>query len=250
MRPVIGLTADITEGSFVVRRAYADAVARAGGHPLVLIPPWPERCAYPAGEGVAESGHGEDAARLATMIDGLLIPGGGDIHPRRYGEEIAVSETLLKPLSEERLRFELAVLEAVIAGGKPVLAICYGMQLLNVCLGGTLYQDIGTQRPDSCDHSGGGHQIECELLCEGLHGSFRCRVNTSHHQAIRSLGRGLDVVARADDGIIEGIRLAGHPFVVGVQWHPELSTDALSARLFSELVSHARTGAAERTAAA
>jgi putative glutamine amidotransferase len=142
------------------------------------------------------------------------------------------------------------------ATGKPVLAVCYGAQLLNVHLGGTLLQDIPIETQTTIDHdqdedgNDGRHAVRIEgghlaEVAGQAHGGGEAQVNSSHHQAILQLGRGLRVTARAPDGVVEAIEWeGGRDWVVGVQWHPErMHGDALADALFRRLVSEARTGA-------
>ena len=164
----------------------------------------------------------------AEYLDGLILQGGADINPQSYGEEASHPDWV-----GDRVRdaYEMELLHEFMEAGKAVLGICRGAQLINVALGGTLYQDIATQiatagahlHPDYDRHS---HAIEwtsdSELakLYPGIGGG---RVVSIHHQAIKALGRDLRVEARgSDDGLIEAIRLqSGRPYVLGVQWHPE-----------------------------
>jgi gamma-glutamyl-gamma-aminobutyrate hydrolase PuuD len=161
-------------------------------------------------------------------LDGLVLQGGADIAPDTYGEE---------PLAPEwagdriRDRYELELFRECVRQGKPVLGICRGCQLINVAFGGTLYQDITTQVPDSMQH------VSQEKLDQHFHamnfvlgsrlaslypGITRTRINTLHHQAVKELGKDLAVEALSvPDGIIEAIRWKGTSFVFGVQWHPE-----------------------------
>lgn len=189
-----------------------------------------------------------DPAEIAARkqeIHGVLLPGGVDVDPAFYGE--APHEKLEKvdlPLD----RLEFALLEHARAESLPVLGICRGHQLLNVFLGGSLYQDIPAQFAPkdgvAVTHRGGTkrHEISIEegALLYALLGVLRLDVNTYHHQAVKKLGEGLRVSARSDDGVVEAIERQGDVFIVGVQFHPERMraqeprVDALFARFIEE----------------
>ncbi len=209
-KPVIGISMDGDDKNVMLKRDYVSAIADAGGTPILL----PSRV---------------EPLRFATVIDGLLIPGGGDIDPSYYSEKAHATARLV---SRERTDFEITLLKAIMRGEKPVLGICYGMQLINVALGGTLYQDIRSQVKTALDHSTGSHRI----TGRGEWFSKEPLVNTSHHQAVKETGRKLEVVAVSEDHLAEAIRLTGYPFALGVQWHPERSDDELSRMLFSSFV--------------
>lgn len=179
-----------------------------------------------SGDGIVH----RSSIRLADYpqyLDGLVLQGGADIAPQSYGE------TPLDPdWSGDRLRdaYEMELFHEFIEAGKPVLGICRGAQLINVALGGTLYQDIATQYAEPAvhlhpDYDKHRHAIEWDAG-SGLSKYYPERdsgnVISIHHQAIRTLGRGLRVEARsAGDGLIEAVRLEGRPYVLGLQWHPE-----------------------------
>ncbi len=207
-----------------------------------------------------------ELARLAASLDGFVLPGSPcDVDPARYRAQIH-RET--HPPDAARESTDFAVLEHAFAAGKPVLAICYGTQLLNVCLGGSLYQDIASEFTTPIRHSKdglpagtadpvhpariepGGEIAQLAAACrlENSAGSFQARVNTSHHQAIRDLGSGFRIAARAPDGVIEAVEHAPHKhWVVGVQWHPErMAGDALAVALFRALVQATRAVCARR----
>jgi putative glutamine amidotransferase len=161
-------------------------------------------------------------------LDGLLLQGGADVSPKSYGE------TPLNPMwagDEVRDQYEIELFHEFVTQGKPVFGICRGHQLINVALGGSLYQDIATQCPDKGSHRDDtrydSHFHEMRIqpntwLARVYPGLGVARVNTIHHQAIKHLGEGLVVEATSEpDGIVEAIRWEGHSFVVGVQWHPE-----------------------------
>jgi putative glutamine amidotransferase len=164
----------------------------------------------------------------AGALDGLLLQGGNDIAPESYGES---------PLAPEfggdriRDRYEIELLDAFIEAGKPVLGICRGCQIINVAFGGTLYQDIPTQRPDALPHldaSQYDHQFHDVELVPGSHlsslypGVRTASINSIHHQAIKDLAPELEIEARAvPDGIVEAVRWRGSGYVFGMQWHPE-----------------------------
>ncbi|GAB4388409.1 MAG: type 1 glutamine amidotransferase [Thermodesulfovibrionales bacterium] len=194
--PLIGITMDIVDGRLSLREEYLAALRGAGGQPL-LVPP------------------GRESLGLADVISGLLIPGGGDLDPGYYGEQAMGGLSLV---DRRRSDFEMAMIHAIIRLRKPLLGICYGMQIVNVALGGSLYQDIGSQVPGALDHRE-GHAIEAPGRRPLAAGSFE--VNSSHHQAVKELGRGLEVLAVSADGLPEAVGLVGYPFFLGVQWHPE-----------------------------
>lgn len=168
-----------------------------------------------------------DAADFADRLDGLVLQGGADIHPSCYGREPAAplhSTDLVRDL------FELELLRAFIAAGKPVLGICRGMQLINIALGGTLHQDLVScgvasdphVHPTAEEDYRHGLAFEPDGWLSRLYGGLgRAQVNSIHHQGVERLGDGLTVEARAPDGVVEAIRSTRHPFLVGVQWHPE-----------------------------
>ena len=166
-------------------------------------------------------------------LDGLVLQGGADIAPETYGE------TPLNPeWSGDRVRdrYEIRLFEEFVRQGKPVLGICRGCQLVNVALGGTLYQDIATQVGKSVQHRCDRRYEDNFHAMRVLEGSWLSRlypgvgvsrINTIHHQAVKSLGRGLVIEAVSDpDGIVEAIRWEGPSFVAGVQWHPEFMDPA------------------------
>ncbi len=172
-----------------------------------------------------------DLSHYAKALDGLVLQGGNDVAPQHYGEE---------PLHDDwhgdRVRdlYEMELIRAFVAAGKPVFGICRGLQLINVSYGGTLWQDITTQQPGALQHRVAGryeqhfHRVEfvpgsvlAGLYAPGL-GCSGHTTNSIHHQGIKDLAPGFVVEARcADDGTIEAIRRAGPGFVAGVQWHPE-----------------------------
>src|SRR6266852_3735340 len=197
--------------------------------------------------------------QLAAQIkdlDAFVLPGGpADVNPSLYR---AARHEKTHHADSNREKTDFAILEHAFASGKPVLAICYGCQSLNVCLGGTLYQDIASELHTKIEHSkdglppdapdplhpariAPGVEIAQLAASSGLvnsgHG-FDVQINTSHHQSVRDLGHGLRVAAVAPDGVIEAIELEPHKhWVVGVQWHPErMKGDALAAALFRALV--------------
>ena len=169
-----------------------------------------------------------DLTHYAQALDGLVLQGGNDVAPQHYGEQPMHADW-----HGDRVRdlYEMELIRAFVAAGKPVFGICRGLQLLNVTYGGTLYQDIGTQQPDALDHRMLGkyeqhfHPVEfvpgthLASLFPGRRGGV---TNSIHHQGIKDLAAGFEVEARCpDDGMIEAIRRRGPGFVAGVQWHPE-----------------------------
>jgi putative glutamine amidotransferase len=233
--PIIGITtsAERTEKGVdraFVNAAYIRAIERAGGVPLLLTP-----------------FHSVDSlARLP--IDGLLLTGGGDIDPARWGEARHAKTDLVSPERDE-LELERVTRQAIDTG-VPLLAICRGLQVVNVALNGTLHQHVPDVFGEDIAHAQSGarsyasHEVTIEpgtVLAE-LSGSERLRVNSFHHQAIKDLGDGLRPVAWAQDKVIEAVDLPGScGFMLAVQWHPEelAENDPAARRLFSALVEHA-----------
>ncbi len=169
-----------------------------------------------------------DLNHYAQALDGLVLQGGHDVAPQHYGEE-----PLHPDWQGDRVRdlYEMELIRAFVAAGKPVFGICRGLQLLNVTYGGTLLQDIGTQQPQALEHRKPGqyeqhfHRVE---FVPGTHlaslypGLKSATTNSIHHQGIKDLAEGFVVEARCpDDGVVEAIRRPGPGFVAGVQWHPE-----------------------------
>jgi putative glutamine amidotransferase len=221
--PLIGITADVSYTSFKPSCATADptlflpkrylaAIQAAGAVPIVL-PANPAKSAM---------------HRVLSLLNGLVLSGGNfDIHPRHYGERPIKQ---LGAIKSARTDFELEITDQALKMDLPILGICGGAQAINVALGGSLYQDIATQLQDTgagehrSQNPDGGHSVHIEagtrLFDIVKHSSLK--VNTSHHQAVKRLGRGLIVNAVAGDHVIEGIESAEHGFVLGVQWHPEV----------------------------
>lgn len=221
IKPIIGITGDIEDNKYSIKTFYADAIERAGACPVFL----PLSCS-------------EDLIKtIAKKINGLLISGGGDIDPRVYGNppfpSLAKGEGGLKPVSDKRFYFEKKLLKEIMTLKKPVFGICYGMQFMNVFLGGTLYQDLLMQGPKTDNHKS-GHMIKIynKSRLYYILGEDCIRVNSSHHQGINKIGKGLIISAYSPDKVVEAIELKDHPFFIGVQWHPERLSDKHSQRLF------------------
>ena len=207
---------------------------------------------------------GSDEATMRGIyeeLDGVFLPGGADIDPASYGRD---PHPLCDRTDPARDEAELVLARWAIADDKPVLGVCRGLQLLNVAAGGTLFQDLAEQRPESLKHDyfpfGGStftrdhlaHEVE---VADGsrlarIFGAGRLPVNSMHHQGVRDLGRGLVASAWAPDGLVEAIEGEGL-FVLGVQWHPEALTenDARARRLFEEFITAAASYRESRSAA-
>jgi putative glutamine amidotransferase len=192
------------------------------------------------------------------VIDGLLLSGGPDVDPARYGDQYVHPATY--GVDPERDQFELDVFKAAMAAEIPVLGICRGIQVINVALGGTLIQDVGAEHPGAAaighrQHERGladwqeGHPVNATSDAPPLFTDRTLGVNSFHHQAIRDLAPALEPVAFAPDGLIEAVVMPSAPGVFAVQWHPELmfEHDDTHLRPFTELV---RAAAARRSLAA
>jgi putative glutamine amidotransferase len=206
----------------VLQTSYLDSVAEVGGRPVMLPPA--------TGSGASRS----SAEVLAGRLDALVLVGGADVDPQRYG---AVREPETGESQSWRDENELDLLEAFLCARKPVLGICRGTQVLNSLLGGTLHQHVPDLVGNRSHQPGPGVFGEIEvnaepgsLVAKAMGESFS--VLCSHHQSINLLGRGLRPTAHSEDGIIEAVE-GDDGFLVGVQWHPEQSADT---RLFRELI--------------
>ena len=229
MKPIIGITPEIAEnGNISLRYAYTHAIEAAGGIPLLL--PCTED------EALLEE--------LAAVCHGFVFSGGEDIDPKYYGEQTLPACGEIAP---RRDAFELRLFAKVFPTGKPILGICRGLQLINVALGGTLWQDLPSQMPSPIPHKqtqGDFEHSHCvELLPDSIlatvTGKTRIPVNSFHHQAVKTLGRDLAVIAQADDGIVEALHHTCHPFLLALQWHPERLShkDADAAAIFRAFLS-------------
>lgn len=207
--PISGQVLNV-QGMF---ESYVQAVDRAGGIPLLIPLTLTE----------------EDLVGVYARLDGVLVPGGGDIDPILFGEELHPKTHDIDP---HRDRIELALTRQAVDGGKPFFGICRGAQVFNVALGGTLHQDIPSDFPEALghyfippefprEHIGHEVKVEEESLLARVLGSPIVRVNSRHHQSVKAVAPGLEIVARSPDGVVEAIEKPDHPFALGVQWHPE-----------------------------
>lgn len=237
MKPRIAITLELGQKgkkrTSFLDLAYAQCVKEAGGIPLHFPP-------LPADGFIQE---------IIPQIDGLVLTGGADINPSYYREEVS-PPVILSP--DQRTDFDLTLFREALGWGKAILAICHGMQIVNIALGGTLYQDIPTQVRGAIEHRGkkdsgpARHGVTVEAgsrLAGIMEGTLRFEICSSHHQAIKDPGKDLRVDARAGDGIIEGIELPGNQKLLGVQWHPEKDPQGeATRRLFRALVEAASGG--------
>lgn len=238
MKPLIALTpdeghSDARPGRPAVPRyelkfAYAQAVLDAGGVPVVLP--------YAV----------DELPRYVDLCDGFVVTGGAfDVSPDEYGD---TARPGMGPVKTARTSFERRLIEQVLDAGKPLLGVCGGMQLLNVVRGGTLVQHIPDEVPNALPHEQAhdpalpahGVWLEPGSRLARIAGAESMPANSTHHQAVAKVGRGLSVSGRAPDGIIEAIEGDASAFVLGVEWHPELLSDELNARVYRALVEASR----------
>ena len=167
----------------------------------------------------------------AQMADGLVLTGGGDIDPQLYGEQ---KEKACVDVHRLRDEFEISLTHEMMKQGKPILGICRGIQVINVTLGGTLWQDIDVKSHAYITHDIPTHTVKLSGKMLELFSRDEIITNSYHHQAIRALGKGLTAVAHSTDGHIEGVWCDGYPFLCGVEWHPEMGDDGYSKDLTRE----------------
>lgn len=228
-KPLIGLTpGHNTENEDVfLRPTYLKALTAAGAIPVMLPLESPE----------------DDYDQITEAFDGFLFTGGPDPHPFLFGEE---TNRQCGMVSSKRDAMELSLLSHVMKSRKPILGICRGIQIINVALGGTIYQDIPSQYSSSLAHKQPfSYKIPSHTVTLSSSGKLACicgcgslRVNSMHHQAIKDPAPGLTVCGRASDGLIEAVELSDYPWLIAVQWHPEhlWEKDPTAANLFRDFV--------------
>ncbi len=237
MTPIIAITAKTEElrnrPQTTIPNTYAKVIEEAGGIPFI-IPITDKK---------------ENITQIAQFADGFLFSGGDDIHPRYYGEE-PLADMVISP--DERTEFETALLREAMQLRKPVLGVCLGAQLINITLEGSLYQDIPSQVPNPLNHRDQhnikiveGTRLNKIFSPENTHPHpsplpegegiplpvTEISIFSTHHQSVKSPGKGLIVSAISSDGIIEAIELPDYPFLIGVQWHPEREPESIYTRL-------------------
>ena len=228
MKPIIGLLCDVdNEKTTSLFNTYVQAIECAGGIPIMLP--------YVSSEDTMEC--------YIKLCDGFIFSGGVDVDPAHYGEE---KSSHCGEIQKFRDDLELLIFPKIFASNKPILAICRGAQLVNVALGGTLYQDIPSEYKTDILHrqTEGKNEFSHDVLLEKgtpvyeLMGAGCIRGNSFHHQAIKALGRGLLPMAYANDGIIEAVYHADHPYLRAYQWHPErlCHHDEYNKRIFDDFM--------------
>ncbi len=217
--------------TYSINQTYVDAIVSAGGVPLCVTRPEKEALEV-----------------LLSNIDGILLAGGHDIDPTHYGEE---KKEYTCNIDSARDVLEIMLVEIARERGIPILGICRGMQVMNVAFGGSLYQDVYLEMTKGMVHDfhngKGGRPLARNAIAhdvtisEGtllslIAGSSSIPVNSLHHQGIKKVGAGLRVSATAPDGLIEAVEIGGHPFGLGVEWHPEELGDAVSQKIFATFI--------------
>ncbi|MDM5247081.1 MULTISPECIES: gamma-glutamyl-gamma-aminobutyrate hydrolase family protein [unclassified Lysinibacillus] len=230
MKSVIGITAFAEDDlSSRLNAAYSKSVIEAGGIPLII-----------------PLGVEEDVAQILSLTDGLLLSGGHDVHPFRFGAEPTPKLGKVHP---ERDSVELALIEAAYIRKMPIFGICRGIQMLNVAFGGTIYQDIESEyhsrkllkHMQQAARGVATHYVHVtpDTLLTTIIEEEKIAVNSFHHQALNIVAEKLKVVAKSSDGIVEAVVHEDLPFCLGVQWHPEelaMAGDEASKKLFSAFV--------------
>lgn len=236
MKPLIGILSNLStieSGSSIgwekvfINKSYVDAIENSGGIPIVI----------------PVNTNKENIKRQIECVDGIIISGGIDVNPTLYNEEPIPGLGEVHPETDE---FDIEAINIALDMKKPIFGICRGLQVINVALGGTLYQDLNCSECSKIKHVQntkpylGTHYIEVKeksLISEVL--GNKILVNTYHHQSIKRLGKDLEVIAYSNDGIIEAIQGKGDSFILGVQWHPELmiKKDERMLNLFKRFIS-------------
>ena len=242
-RPIIGIPTQTLQSlggvsaeippSWVMSQRYIQTLTNAGALPW-LIPLVSDE---------------ETLRGIYESLDAVFLPGGADIDPASYG---TAPHAMCDKTDRDRDRVELALAKWAVAEGKPVLGVCRGMQLINVALGGSLYQDLATQFPNGIKHDyfpfgGSGHardylahdvRVAADSRLARLFGADAIKVNSMHHQGVRAVAAGLVPTAHAPDGLVEALEGTGSAYLLAVQWHPEALTerDDATRRLFAEFV--------------
>ncbi|MDD4691553.1 MAG: gamma-glutamyl-gamma-aminobutyrate hydrolase family protein [Eubacterium aggregans] len=228
-RPLIGVMPQSNQGNHQIHisTAYFDSIKKAGGLPILL----------PFGQ------DDSDIHQLTLLCDGFVFTGGQDVNPALYEEDLCVCANEILPLRDS---FEQKMFSSILSVNKPILAICRGMQIINVCNGGTLFQDIQLQKkqdiPIQHDQKSAPsiavhiiHLREGNILKEII-GRSDISVNSLHHQGIKFLGTGLTSQATSNDGLIEAFSIDAIDFGIGVQWHPEMLKTKDSDNLFGAFI--------------
>lgn len=234
--PLIGVVPLVDYGreSLWMLPGYFDAVLEAGGVP-VMLPLTDDR---------------DVQARALDAVDGLIVTGGQDVDPARYGEKDPGLVALCGELCPERDAMEALLVQEALERDLPLLGICRGLQALNAILGGTLWQDLPQQRPSKVEHHGKApyenpvHVVDvlAETPLAACVGEGKLPVNSFHHQALRDVAPGLEVMAEAPDGVVEAVWRPASRFCWALQWHPEFShtVDEPSRKIFSAFVEACR----------
>jgi putative glutamine amidotransferase len=235
--PLIGITTDRQLNAFgqpqiYIMEPYVKSVIQAGGAPVLIPLGLPD----------------EMLKEILGKVAGVLLTGGGDIHPELYGGE---PHPRVAGIDEDRDRIEIQTIKEILRVRKPFLGICRGLQLVNVAAGGTLYTHISDQHPQAIEHyyypnwprEHIAHSVEVKpesRLAKVLGGS-QAAVNSQHHQGIEKLAPGLEATAHAPDGLVEAVEMPHYPFGLAVQWHPEWLQDQAPMRsLFAAFVKAAQ----------
>jgi putative glutamine amidotransferase len=227
MKPIIGITAPLFQGKVTLDQDVVNSILMAGGIPYILP-------------------YTKDLSTIDEVIGhihGLLLSGGVDIDPTLYGEEPIPG---LGEIMPERDELETALIERALKVNLPILAICRGIQMLNVAAGGNMYQDIYNQKSDLLQHSQRAPrthlshfvQTKEKTLIRTISASEVFKVNSFHHQAVKDPAPGFIISAISSDGVVEAIESQEHKFVLGVQWHPEFLTplDEVSNKIFTAFI--------------
>ena len=228
MKPIIGISSNLNEHVLTVSTDYIQAITNFGGVPLII-----------------PNIQGDAIDSIVELLDGLLLTGGGDIDPTLFNEE---PHQNLGSIIPERDAFEIAIIKKMMALNKPILGICRGMQILNITIGGDMYQDIYTQSQNNLlQHTQQASRTHATHFVQVTEGSMlseivqvdKFKVNSFHHQAIRKIPKDYKACAFASDGIIEAFESNIHSFVMGLQWHPEsllLKNDEASIAIFKAFI--------------